>query len=350
MIARDPIRGAIAHWNRGGLLFGLWLLSLCLAVTWMTGCQGPVSTANVPALQQQPEAGDSVTPNTTAAPQPAASEVQIKAVKPAAGKVSGAAPKITVEKDVCDLGEIGVDTKQTGQFRFTNTGNAPLKIVLVRSCCGVGIKGVEAGQEYAPGQSGALEFDYQALSMPNPTVTRMLYLQTNDPEQSIITLTIKAAIVRRVDYKPESLRLVLKQPNAGCPDITINSVDGRPFSITDFKATGGVITAEFDPNVKASRFVLKPKADMTRLEQNMRGQISIDLTHPDCRNVRVLYDVLPEFTISPPNIMMFGLKAGQAVQRDIWILGNYQDECEIESVSAQKGTVKLRETTKVNNR
>ena len=271
-------------------------------------------------------------------------------MKPVVGKVSGRQPQITFEKDTCDLGEVGVGAKLTGQFKFTNTGTAPLKITLVQGCCGVTTKGVEVGQEYAPGQSGTLEFDYHALTMPNPAVTRMLYLQTNDPACKITSLTIKAAIVRRVDYKPEVLKLVLRRENGGCPDITLTSLDHRPFSVTGFEATANSITAEFDPSAKAAEFVLKPKVDLAKLEQNMRGRVSINLTHPECNNIELMYDVLPEYTISVPSIMMFGLKAGQAVAREIWILSNYEDDFEIESVSSQKSIIKLVDQTKVSNR
>ncbi len=329
---------------------GLWFLSLWLVMTWMAGCQGSGSTAPTPAAQPGPEAEAVPAQKAGEEPQPAAGEVRVRMVKPRAGKVSEGQPRITVEKDVCDLGEVGVDTKLTGQFKFTNTGNGPLVVTGVQGCCGVTLKGVETGQEYRPGQGGTLEFEYQASSIPNPKMARIVYLQTNDPEHKILSLTIKAAIVRRVDYKPEVLKLVLKQENAGCPDITLKSVDGRPFSIADFKATAGSITAEFDPQAKATEFVLKPKADLTKLQHNMRGRISIAVTHPECKAIDLPYDVLPEFTVSPPNIMMFGLKPEKSVERDIWILNNYQQDFEIESVSSQKGVIKLVSKTKVDNR
>jgi hypothetical protein len=318
--------------------------------TWVTGCHGPGSTAKSTTAQPPSEAAALTTPKTAGESEPAASEAQVEMVKPTAAKLSGRRPQITIEKDVCDLGEVGVDTKLTGQFQFTNTGSTPLKITQVVGCCGVTTTGVQTGQEYAPGQSGTLEFDFKALSIPNPAVTRILYLQTNDPERRIVTLTIKVAVVRRVDYKPERLKLVLRRPNAGCPEITLTSLDHKPFSITDFEATAGSINAEFSPEVKATEFILKPKVDMAKLEHNMSGRISIDLTHPECRNVELWYDVLAEYTISPPNIMMFGLKVGQGVQRDFWILNNYQEDFEIESVSSQKGTIKLLEKTKVDSR
>jgi hypothetical protein len=213
----------------------------------------------------------------------------------------------------------------------------------------VAIKGVEAGQEYAPGQSGTLEFDYQAPAIPNPAVSRVLSLQTNDPAHSTISLTIKASVVRRIECKPESLKLILRRPNAGCPDIVLTSLDHRPFSIKELRATSDVIMAPFDSHAKATEFVLKPQVDMARLAQNMSGKISIDLTHPECTNVQLLYSVLPEFTISPPNIILFNLRAGRAVQQGISIFSNYQGGFEIESTSSQKGAAKLLECAKVAN-
>jgi hypothetical protein len=340
MVANNQREGEISGRNGRSLLLGLGLLSLGLVVVWAAGCQQPGA---------KPETA-LATPETGEQPRPAAGDVQVQVVKPAQGSVRGSRPKIAVEKDVCNLGEIGVGTKASGEFKFTNTGTAPLKITLVQGCCGVTTKGVSAGQAYAPGQSGTLEFDLQTPTIPYPALTRILYLQTNDPDQKITTLTVKAAIVRRVDFKPESLKLVLKQANAGCPDITLKSLDGKPFSITGFKATTGVMTADFDPTVKATEFVLKPKADLAKLEQNMRGRVSIAVTHPECNEVELVYDVLPEFTLSPPSIMMFGLETGKGVQRDIWVLNNYEENFEIESVTSLKGTIKLVEKTKVDNR
>jgi hypothetical protein len=219
----------------------------------------------------------------------------------------------------------------------------------VRSCCGVVTRGVKAGDVYAPGESGALELNYRATSQPGP-MNRNLYIQCNDPAERVVKLTIKATIALRVQVQPAVLKLFLKQDNAGAGDITLTSLDGKPFAIKAFRATGNAITADFDPKVEATEFVLKPIIDAERLERNLRGQISIDLTHPECQNVRILFEALPEFTISPPTIMLFNLKAGQPVERELWILSNYQDDFEIESVSSQKGIVTLLEKTKVQNR
>ena len=271
-----------------------------------------------------------------AEPQPQGTETQA---------VAGT-PKIEVENPLRDGGDVGPDTTQNARFVFKSTGNAPLKILKVGACCGSVTRGVKDGQEYVPGESGTLEVDYYTGPNPGP-LQRRLSLQTNDPDHPVVTFSIKANVVLRVDYEPKRLSLALKKDNGGCGDIKVKSLDGQPFSITSFRSTANSITAEFNPDTKATEFVLRPKADIEKLRKNTRGQISIDLTHPECRNLRISYDVLPEFTVSPPQLMVFNLKANEPVQRDVWIINNYGDNFEIESVSSQQGLIKLIESKKV---
>jgi hypothetical protein len=270
-------------------------------------------------------------------------------LEPVELKVNVLQPHIALERTSHDFGEVGPETKHTTRFTFENTGEGTLKITQVRSCCGVVTKGVRTGQEYPPGQMGTLELEWQAGTHPG-TMKRTLYLFTNDPEQTTVPLMIQANVVRRVEHEPQRLRLFLKQDNAGSEEIRLKSLDGRPFAITGFRSTANTLTAEFDPNAEATEFVLEPQADMQKLATNLRGQVSITLTHPECKNVRILYDVLPEFTVNPPQLMMFNLKADEPVQREIWILGNYEDSFEIESVASQKGTIELVEKNRIDNR
>jgi len=271
---------------------------------------------------------------------------QAGATEPVELEVKVLHPQITVEKPVLDLGEVGLGAKCTGQFKFTSTGNAPLKILKVQSCCGVATRGVEAGQEYAPGQSGALEFDFFGTVL-SPAITRELVLETNDPGHKLVKFTMKASVVRRVEYDPMLMRLFLKRENAGCSDITIRSLDGKPFAITGFQSTADMMSAPFDPNAKATEFVLKPQVDMEKIGRNLRGQVSIDLTHSECSNIRIPFNVLAEFTINPAHLMWL---PGQPKQREIWVIGNYRDDFEVESLTSQKGCVKLLDKKKIGGR
>jgi hypothetical protein len=336
----------VIQWVRARFPAGLAMLLLGVVLLVVpSGCHRQAEEAEAPVVRAEPVPA-SASERKMPSEQPVAAPEDAEPPEEPEQQASEAAPRITFEKVVYDFGEIGTDSANQGQFTFENTGNAPLKIVRVKSCCGVAATGVKAGQVYEPGEKGVLKLDYRAGSYPG-AVNRKLYVQSNDPKQDVVTLTIKADIVRRVEYEPKRLRLFLREENAGAGEITLSSIDGRPFSITGFRATANSISAQFDPAVEATRFVLQPQADLEKLQRNLKGQISIDLTHPECKNVRLLYDVLPEFSINPPQILLFNLEEGQPVQREIWILSNYADDFEIESVSSRKGTMELLDSKKV---
>ena len=52
-------------------------------------------------------------------------------------------PRISFEKTVFDLGEIGQGTKNECEFRFTNTGRGLLKIGKISRTCGCTVFGLD---------------------------------------------------------------------------------------------------------------------------------------------------------------------------------------------------------------
>jgi hypothetical protein len=101
--------------------------------------------------------------------------------------------------------------------------------------------------------------------------------------------------------------------------------------------------------VKATKFVLAPKVDMEKLENNLKGRINISLTHPQCDSLTILYDVLPKFTVNPPLIIIFNAEPQKPVIRKIWVLNNYSIDFEVESVSSKDNTIKVRNQEKIRN-
>jgi len=328
--------------------FAWVLLLLTGLLVLQSGCQEEASSTRGPSSPSEPEKlVAEQAPTKPAEPVEEKAPAVEETVATEAPEVVKS-PKMVLDKVLHDFGEIGPGAAGTAEFTIKNEGTAPLKITQVRVCCGVVARGVEANDQLKPGESAVLELDYRAGMQPSP-VTRRIYLRSNDPINGVATLTLKAKIARRVECMPTSLKLFLKQENAGAKDITLRSVDDKPFSIKGFRSTANAVTAQFDPEKQATEFVLKPQANMEKLQRNLRGQISIDLTHPECKNIRVLYDVLAEYTVSPPQIMLFNLKPNDPQKRQLWILSNYKENFEVESVASQKGTVKLLEKKKVDN-
>lgn len=283
-------------------------------------------------------------PKTTTA---AVSQKQEPTAVQTASKVNKSGPEITFESLIHDFGEVGTNTKNNCEFKFKNTGNALLRITKVYAPCGCTVPEL-AKKDYAPGESGVLKAAYRAGSKSGSTSKR-IEVSSNDKAKPKVILTLKAKIVMKIAYEPERLNLLLKGENAGCPEITLTSRDNRQFSITSFKSTGDSITAEFDPTVKSTNFVLKPTVDQEKLKKGLRGQVEIALTHPLCKKVSILFDTLEEFKIDPRVVYVREAEAQKPVTKKVSIFSNYNEEVEIESTSSKKGTVQVLSKEKVRN-
>lgn len=262
-------------------------------------------------------------------------------------KAGRPAPEITFEKLRHDFGEIGAGTENTCEFKFTNTGNALLKIGKIKCPCGCTVPTLPK-TKYAPGESGTLKIVYHASQSPG-SITKSCTVPSNDKKKHTVILTIKSKIVMKVVHQPERLNLFLKGENASCPEITLTSRDKQPFTIKHFAATGNVISADYDPLVEATKFVLKPTVNIGGLQKSLRGQINISLTHPECKNIRIVFDTLPEFKVDPRVVYIRDAEPQKPVKRKVSVFNNYSEDFEVEYTSSKKGTIKVLAQQKVQN-
>lgn len=257
------------------------------------------------------------------------------------------APRITFEKVSHDFGNIGPATKNVCEFKFTNTGDSVLKINNVVQTCGCTAYLLDK-KEYMPGESGKLKVGYLSETQFGLT-TKYLHVHSNDRVNPQVSLAIKARIAAKVDFTPKSLYLLLSQENGGCPKITLNSLDNQPFSITHFRSTGNSITADYNPSMKATSFVLQPKVNIERLAQNPRGRIEIGLSHPECNSVTIGLSTLSRFTVSPRRIVIRGAEPEKTIEKTVRIVNNYNEEFELDSQIPAGNIIKVVEQERTKN-
>ncbi|MFC1676334.1 DUF1573 domain-containing protein [Planctomycetota bacterium] len=257
-------------------------------------------------------------------------------------------PKLTFEKVVHNFGDITPKSRNKCKFKFTNTGKSALKIGKIKAACGCTVPKMNK-KVYAPGESGFINITYKAGSSP-AKASKNLTVPSNDPENSKIALTIKANIVSKIAYLPKKLNLKLNKENAGCPDITITSLDGQEFSITSFKSKPDCITAEFDPNSKSTKFILKPNVDIDELNQRLRGNIAITLTHPQAKKINIPFITTARFKGDPSRIYIRSAEPLNSVTKTLWMLSNYDEDFDIAQTSSAKGMIKVLNMEKVGNR
>jgi hypothetical protein len=263
-------------------------------------------------------------------------------------------PEITFEKVVYDFGKIEPGSQNVCEFKFTNTGDSLLKITEVSKTCGC-TPYTLTKREYQPGESGILKVEYHASKQPF-SVKKTLFVSSNDKSKPQVELTIIAEIVTKIDYNPKKLDLVLNKENAGCPAITIRSLERKLFSIKQFKATGrpktteGLIIVDYNSSAKATEFILQPKVNVEKLQEVLGGSIEITVFLPESYVITIPFEVLPRFKINPPSIIIFKAEPEKPVTREVWILSNYDEDFEVESTSTQEGTIKVLSQEKIENR
>lgn len=120
-------------------------------------------------------------------------------------------PKTVTSSNFSDLGNMKLNSEKSAAFTITNQGNKPLELYDIKSSCMCtfgqitidGVKSPEFGMHsenpwigiVAPGKKATLSVVYKPYLMPvSGSVSRDVYVKTNDPSSSDITFTVKAFV------------------------------------------------------------------------------------------------------------------------------------------------------------
>jgi len=263
--------------------------------------------------------------------------------------VSGPTPRIKFDKTVHDFCEISPDSINTCTFDFTNTGQGSLQITQTRGTCKCTIPDL-AKKDYAPGESGQLSIQFHAPAFTGPT-SQNIIVSSNDPENPRVELTVKADVKSKVQVTPDTMTLsIVDANNAGAVPITLKSLDNEPFAITGVNNEGSVITVDFDPNKVSDTHTVYPKVNIEKLRQYLGGYIVFNINHPSSRTVRVAFNCLKEFDASPAVMIIRDAAVGRVENRTIYLTSNYNQPIELESITSDKGIVKVTSQEQTENR
>lgn len=120
-------------------------------------------------------------------------------------------PQVQLSKTAVDLGKMKVNDEKTTVFSLSNSGQKPLQLFNVTSSCNctfgkLTIDG-KVSPEFnmhsksswigtvEPGKEATLTVIYRPYLMPvKGTITRQVFVQTNDPKNERLTFSVKAFI------------------------------------------------------------------------------------------------------------------------------------------------------------
>ncbi len=249
-----------------------------------------------------------------------------------------------------NFGKVSPNSLNTCKFAFTNVGKDILKIDRAQGSCKCTVPDLQK-KEYAPGESGEIVVEYHAPNFKGDAAQHVMVF-SNDSNTPRADLEIKAYVQFEVETSPDQIALSLLDPNVGTP-ITLTSLDKGKFAVLKVTSTADIISIACDPNDVSEKHVFKPIVNMNNLRKNLNGlngNIVFVLNHPKCQEITVRFTCLKEFETSPSVIILRSVTAGQVEKRSIYLINNYNQPIEIESVAADNGTVKVVKQDKTANK
>ena len=235
-------------------------------------------------------------------------------------------PKIEFKEVVHDFGVLKPDAQVTCKFEFKNTGDAELEIINVRSTCGC-TAAMPDKKKLAPGESSAIQVRYQS-GKGSGTVEKKINIQSNDPAEPYITLTIKAKVVTDLDLKPAYLRFDNIDPDKPAElEVVLVTKDPENFTVSNLVSDTPFIVPAFvrEPD-NILKVVVQFKPELMKSSQ--KGYVNAFVsaatnseTYPEIK-IPVYIKFFEEYTLIPPRIMIYGLKEGEGASREIIVKNN----------------------------
>ncbi len=235
-------------------------------------------------------------------------------------------PKIVFSQYIHNFGELKPSAEVSHDFAFTNAGDAPLEILNVRSTCGCTV--VAPRQKVlAPGESSVIKITYHAGRAAGMAEKKIM-VYTNDPEQQESVLTIRAAIKTDLEFNPSYVRfdnIPVDQPAEA--SVFFMAKDPDALKLTDLKADDPFLRCEWR-KTGDGRFELKVTFVPEQVKADHRGYLNSTVRAKSNSEsspviqIPVYIKFQEEYSLVPARLMMYGLKAGEEVSRDVIVKNN----------------------------
>ncbi len=238
-----------------GKFFLVFVIALTLVIV-LNSCGGQKTepsaqktTTTAPVEEPKKETPPETGPAPSA--QPSAPKVEV------ASPVAGGKPKIVCDEPEYDFGEKRNDEKIEHEFIVKNSGDGLLLINSVKTTCGCTVAQPEK-KELQPNESTKIKATLTLANRQGPQ-TKNITVESNDPENPVLTLTIKGVATAPIIIEPRTINLgtsiiddlveeKIVEVKGNIPDFSFNITNVDMSSLPQFKAE--VETVEPGKNYK----------------------------------------------------------------------------------------------------
>ena len=152
------------------------------------------------------------------------------------------APRLTIVDPLKDFGNVPKGEKLDWTFQVKNTGENDLQIISAQPGCGCTV--AEFDKVIKPGETGKVSAHVDTTNFAGP-ISKIVTLQTNDPNNPTSQLTIHAVVRPYVDASPAGfVRVQLLQGESQTQTIKLFSEEETPFEVGKIDTPGDWVKVE----------------------------------------------------------------------------------------------------------
>jgi hypothetical protein len=249
-------------------------------------------------------------------------------------------PRIKVDETEYDFGTISQYTSNEHVFKFENTGTETLEITKVHASCGC-TGTLLSEDKIEPGESGELKVTFKSGTFSD-NVRKHIYLNTNDPANKKVTLSITANILADVVCTPRHVNFGRVSPEEP-PEFSVKlfSPSDKKFTIKSVKPSLEFIKAEIvSPQENGpGEHIVRVMIDGPPPPGTFQGTVLIN-TDLDARSnisVTVSGYVRARTEIVPPKLFFGVVRVNEHPTRQVVVRANSWEGLKVEKVKAPEG-------------
>ena len=225
-------------------------------------------------------------------------------------------PKILFEEKEYDFGKVEAGEDVEHAFSFLNKGNSPLAIHKVRTSCGC-TGALVSSKEVPPGKGGEIRATFRSRGFLGP-VKKSLTVETNDPENRFVRLTVKGKVLSEVTAEPRFLNwgTVNREKPPKPVKLRIRLREGQGIEIQEVRSESrSVVLNKEEENEKGA--VYRVSLSETIPAGWLVGRISIRTSSEKVPEVRVPFHAFVEggVKVSPLLLSFSPVRLGEPVSR-----------------------------------
>ena len=322
-ISRDSGR------SRGGRTQSAVLCAL-LVMAAFAGCSG-----NKTEKEGTPDHTKSLQASSSTAPERAP-----EARSDAAGEPAVKQPRIKFDRPDYDFGEVEAGDDIEHAFVFENAGDAPLAIHEVLTSCGC--TGAPASEkEIPPGGAGEIKAVFHSRGFQG-AVKKGLTVESNDPENRFVRLTIGGQVISEVSVEPRYLNWETIRPDKA-PEprtLTIRFLPGRGLRLEKIQSESpSVVLTKVSEGENKVVYSAALAEDLPT--GRFTGRITIRTNSGRVPEVHVPFQGLVQGNVKVvPYLLSFGrLRPGKASTRDLRVTKTGRQDFTVEKVKATSSAI-----------